>query len=166
MAAMPVASLVYQHTYTGWLSHNRKVHAAHVGNTPGKLSPTGQTGECCWIQQDVSFIRSLIQVQEEFCRKAKAKKIKHHYSSFTKNFKRTLLSIKRKCNQKYENYGRKVSQVGKGKHKVRVVVCVCSEAQSCQTFADPGLQLARLPCVIFQAKILDWIAVSYSRGYS
>ena len=49
-----------------------------------------------------------------------------------------------------------------------VYVCVCSVTQSCPTLFDPmhcslsGSSIHRL----FQARILEWVAISFSRGSS
>ena len=49
-----------------------------------------------------------------------------------------------------------------------VCVCVCSVAQSCLTLCNPtdcsppGSSFHG----IFQARILEWVAISYSRGFS
>ena len=47
---------------------------------------------------------------------------------------------------------------------VCVCVCVCVCAQSCLTLCDPVP--AKLLCGIFQARILERVAISYSRGSS
>jgi len=56
-----------------------------------------------------------------------------------------------------------------GKHLCSIKdlnVCVCSVTQSCQTHCDlrdcslPGSSVHR----VFQARILEWVAISYSRG--
>lgn len=72
-AAMPVASLVYQHTYTGRLSHNRK-YAAHVGNNPGKLSPTSQRGRVLLDPVGCLIHKLTYAGSGRVYRKAKAKK--------------------------------------------------------------------------------------------
>ena len=50
-------------------------------------------------------------------------------------------------------------------HIPTVCVCVCVSAQSCLTLCDtmdcspPGSSV----CGIFQARILEWVAISYSK---
>ena len=51
---------------------------------------------------------------------------------------------------------------------VRYCVCVCMWAQSCPTLCDPmdcNLPSSSVPG-IFQARILEWVAISYSKGSS
>ena len=46
-----------------------------------------------------------------------------------------------------------------------VCVYICSIAQPCPTLCDPiDYKPNRLLCGIFQARILEWVATSYSRG--
>ena len=45
-------------------------------------------------------------------------------------------------------------------------VCVCSVAQLCPTLCDPMSPPGSSVQGIFQARILEWVAVSYSRGSS
>ena len=52
--------------------------------------------------------------------------------------------------------------------RVCVCMCVCMHVQSCSTLCDPTN--CGPPCSsvheFFQARILEWVAVSYSRGSS
>ena len=51
---------------------------------------------------------------------------------------------------------------------VCVSVCVCSVVQSCLTLCDP-MDCSSPGCTVhgnFLARILEWIAISYSRGFS
>ena len=47
-------------------------------------------------------------------------------------------------------------------------LCVCLVAQSCPTFSNPMDWSLPVSCVhgIFQARILEWVAISYSRRSS
>ena len=47
-------------------------------------------------------------------------------------------------------------------------VCVCSAAQCVQLFATPGTVAHQAPLSMefFQARILEWVAISFSRGSS
>ena len=49
---------------------------------------------------------------------------------------------------------------------VCVCVCVCVHAPSCPTFCDPWTVAHHIPndYEVFQAKILEWVAMSFSRG--
>ena len=51
---------------------------------------------------------------------------------------------------------------------VCVCVCVCTHAQLCLALCNPMdcSPLASSVHVIFQARILEWVAISYSRGSS
>ena len=52
--------------------------------------------------------------------------------------------------------------------RVCVCVCVCVSAQSCSTLCDPMgcCPPGSLVHVIFKARILEWLAISFSRGSS
>ena len=45
-------------------------------------------------------------------------------------------------------------------------VCVCSVAQSCLTLCDPMDCSPPVSSGIFQARILEWVAISYCKGSS
>ena len=57
---------------------------------------------------------------------------------------------------------------GKLLHLKSITSCVCVQAHLCLTLQLHGLQPTRLPPVhgIFQARILEWVAISFSRGSS
>ena len=52
--------------------------------------------------------------------------------------------------------------------KQKMNVCVCSLVQSCPILCDPMDCSLPVPSVhgIFQARVLEWVAISYSRGSS
>ena len=53
-------------------------------------------------------------------------------------------------------------------NRIEIITCVCSVTQSCLTFCNP--MNCSLPGSsvheIFQARILEWVAISFSRGSS
>ena len=53
-------------------------------------------------------------------------------------------------------------------HNYFACVCICLVAQSCPTLATPCTAALQLLCPwgIFQARILEWVAVPSSRGSS
>ena len=58
------------------------------------------------------------------------------------------------------------SEVRRARISTYEFVCVCSVAQLCPTLCDPMSPPGSSVQGIFQARILEWVAVSYSRGSS
>ena len=67
-------------------------------------------------------------------------------------------------------YGRFILLCYRNKHTIlkQLYVCVCSVAQSCLTLCDPMDCSPAGSSVhgILQARILEWVAISFSRGSS
>lgn len=54
----------HQHTHSSHHfhpSHNRRVHVAYTGHTPGAPGPGDQGKLCFWVPHDAVYMRSLIQ---------------------------------------------------------------------------------------------------------
>ena len=60
------------------------------------------------------------------------------------------------------------AEMGARSHPVLFWVCVCSVNQSCPTLVAPGTVMHTCSCdyEVFQSRILEWGAISYSRGSS
>ena len=80
----------------------------------------------------------------------------------------SLLINKYLSSEYYKQWSPRDTAIGRNSNLNAFCVCVCSVMQSCLTVCDPMVCGPPDSSVygIFQARILEWVAISYSRGSS
>lgn len=72
-----------QHSCSSQPHHNKKMHAAYIGNAPEASDSGGQRGVCCWIPESNSYLWPLHQdweIKQTYLKKEEKKK-KHEFGN-------------------------------------------------------------------------------------